>query len=119
MKVMSKLATASVTGAIAGTLVLAGLASAHSNHIRVVMKGDCATGINVEAHDYPAEPAGASASVTVEFDGNVAWQQLFGPAIKAHVPNPDQSVTHTYRVTFDRFNFVGDDGDKVYTGTLP
>jgi hypothetical protein len=117
MKVMSKLATASVTGAIAGILVLAGLASAHSNHIRVVMKGDCATGINVEAHAYPDNPEGSS--VTVEFDGNVAFQQLFGPAIKHHVPNPDQSVPHLYRVTFDRFDVINDDGDKIYTGVLP
>jgi hypothetical protein len=117
MKIMSKLATASISGAIVGTLALTGLASAHSNHIRVVMKGDCATGINVEAHDYP-RIHGGSASVTVEFDGNVFFQKVFSGNVKDHVPNPDQSVPHLYRVTFDRFNFVGE-GDKEYTGVLP
>lgn len=102
-----------------GTLALPGTVFAHSNHIRVVVKDGCTTGINVEAHDYPAQPAGASSSVTVEYDGQVTFQKLFGPQIKDNAPNPDKTVAHLYRVTFDRFDYVGPDGDRVYTGTIP
>jgi len=105
--------TVGLTGGVIG--LTAGIVSAHSNHVRA----NCNIGVNVEAHDYPAQPAGASASVTVEYDGNVTFQQLFGPAIKANAANPDKTKPHLYRVTFDRFNYVGPDGDAVYTGTIP
>lgn len=114
MKTSHYLGVASV--ALAGVVLLGpGLASAHSNHVRAT----CDIGVNVEAHDYPATPAGASSSVTVEFDGQVALQLLFGPAVKANAANPDKSVPHSYRVTFDRFDYVGPDGDREYVGSIP